>query len=217
MLLRALVLVAFLAVLGESILYGAAALARVSFHAREVVAVRNAFAAGIARAQQAAIDGAVPHPSATCAYSEGSGCAITVRTAIAQATAVPGTPPSACVSAGCAVYLQSNSHVGESRASFTISEAVLASNGDVLMTRSGTVAFRTFANAPYAALVGSLDQTLDAISNGGTGDDGGNASGTAATLIHVQYQQSATGARSSGDVWRAHDERTATSTSAWDN
>lgn len=218
MLLRALVLVAFIAVLGETIVYGASALARMSFHARERAAVRSAFAAGVLRAQQAAIDGTIPQPSATCAYANQNGCAIMVRTSIAVATPAPGATPLACANAGCTIYLQGNTHVGESRASYTITEEVLATNGDVMMARRANVAFRTSATPPYAALTGSLDATLDAIDRGRTGDDGGNAATGVSTLIHVEYQRSGgVGQRTPGDVWRALDQHPATTSPSWDS
>jgi hypothetical protein len=216
MLVRTMVLIAFAAVLGETIVYGAAALARMSFHAREHAAVRVAFASAIEQAQRAAAGAAIPAPSAMCAYATETGCAVTVRTAIAVPTAVPGATPSSCPSDACTVYMQNNSHVAESRASYSITAQVLASNGDVLMTRSAVVGFRTFAAPPYAALAGLLDTTLDAIADGGSGDDGGSAS-TQSTLIHVDYQQNGNAAtRVPADAWRALDEHPATAAPSWD-
>jgi hypothetical protein len=213
-----MVLVVFVAVLGETIVYAAAALARMTFHAREHAAVRSAFADAVRAAQTAAAGGPIPQPSTTCAYSTNSGCAITVRMAISVPTPVPGSTPSSCPNGDCTVYEQNNSHVAESRASYAITTQVLASNGDVLMTRGGIVAFRTFATPPYAALAGSLDATLDAIANGGVGDDGGSASNENSTLIHVEYQQSGAPATPvPADVWRALDEHPATAAPSWDS
>ena len=212
-----MVLIAFVAVLGETIVYGAGALARMTFHAREYTAVRTALADAIRSAQSAAAGRPIPQPSATCAYATNNGCAITVRTTISVPTPVPGSTPATCPNAGCTVYAQNNSHVAESRAAFAIAGQVLASNGDVLMTRAGIVAFRTFATPPYATLVGSLDATLDAIANGGVGDDGGSGSNTNSTLIHVEYQQSGVPATPiPADVWRALDEHPATAAPSWD-
>jgi len=217
MLLRTIVLVAFVAALGEAIVYGSAALARMAFHAREHAAVRTAFAAAVSQAQSAAATGTIPAPSATCAYQSDQHCVITVKTTIAAATAVPGATPSACPSTDCTVYMQNNSNVAESRVNYAITEQVLAQNGDVILSRSASVAFRTFAEAPYASLVGSLDQTLDAIQNAGVSDDGGNTAASGSTLIHVQYQQSGTSNRVPGDVWRSQDEHPATAAPGWDN
>lgn len=217
MLIRAMVLIAFVTVLAETIGYGAAALARMSFHAREHAAVRAAMSDAIRRTQNAAAGGSIPQPSATCAYATNLGCAITVKTAIAVPAPNPGSTPSSCTNAACTVYLQNNSHVGESRATYEITAQVIAANGDVMMTRAGVVAFRTFATAPYAALVGSFDATLDAIANGGVGDDAGSASQTNATLIHVEYQQQGSPAtQTPADVWRALDEHPATAAPSWD-
>lgn len=216
MLLRAMLLAVFVAVLGETMAYGAAALARTIFHAHETIALRRGMTAAVAQAQAAAISGIIPAPSATCAQARTSGCALAVRTTIVAASAVPGPTPSTCPNADCTIYLQNNTHVDESRASYTIREEVVAGNGDAVATRSATVTFRTFAAPPYASLVGSIDRTLDSVSASGTGDDGGNA-GIAPTLIHVQYLGSVSGRRISGDVWRAQDQRAATAALPWDN
>lgn len=218
MLIRTMVLVAFIAMLGETIVYASAALARMSFHARESAAVRSAFQDAVHAAQQAAISGRLPQPRTTCAYADASGCEIRVSTTIATATPVPGATPNVCPAADCTIYMQGNTHVAESRSSFTIVERVLAANGDVMMRRSATVSFRTFATAPYAALVGSLDATLDAIDRSGAGDDGGSGSTADSTLIHVEYrQQGNQGVRSPGDVWRAQDQHPATAAPSWDS
>lgn len=217
MLLRTIVLLAVLTLLGQAIVFGCSALARMSFHAKQAAAVRVAFEDAVQQARKAAITGTLPQPSATCMYSSGNGCAIRVETAIAPATPVPGAEPTACPQTACVVYAQNNSHVSESRASYAIGEEVVAPNGDVLMRRAATVTFRRFATFPYASLVGSLDQTLDSIDVGGSGDDGGNASPMSATLIHVRYQTSGGGAATSGDVWRAQSEHPATASPGWDN
>jgi hypothetical protein len=217
MLIRAMVLIAFVAVLGETILYGAAALARMSFHAREDAAVRAALSDGIRQAQTAAAGGPIPRPSPSCGFTTNLGCAITVRTTISIPTPVPGATPATCQSGACTVYMQNNSHVAESRVSYRITAQALATNGEVLMTRGGVATFRTLAAAPYATLAGSLDDTLDAIVNGGSGDDAGHA-GTHATLIHVDLQQSGTAATPMpADVWRALDEHPATAAPSWDS
>ena len=217
MLIRTMVLVAFVAALGETIVYGSAALARMTLHAREHAAVRAAFSDGVRQAQEVAAGGQIPQATATCGLATNQGCAITVRTTIAVPTPIPGATPSGCLSEACTVYVQNNSHVAESRVSYRITADVLATNGDVLMTRSGVVAFRTFATSPYAALIGSLDATLDAIANGGVGDDAGN-NGTNSTLIHVEYQQSGNPAtRVPADAWRALDEHPATAAPSWDD
>jgi hypothetical protein len=218
MLIRAMLLIAFVTVLAETAVYGAAALARMTFHARERAALRAAFSDAIRAAQTAAAGGAISAPSATCVFTTDKGCAITVRTTISVPTPVAGATPSSCPNGDCTVYMQNNSHVAESRASYTIAAQVIASNGDVLATRRGVVAFRTFATPPYAALVGSLDDTLDAMANGGISDDAGNESATSSTLIHVDYQQSGNPATQvPADVWRALDEHPATAAPSWDN
>ena len=76
MLIRTMLLIAFAAVLGEAIVFGSAALARMSLHAREAAAIRSAFSDAIREAQNAAITGVIPAPVATCAYANKGGCAI---------------------------------------------------------------------------------------------------------------------------------------------
>ncbi len=218
MLVRVIVLIAFVAVLGEAVVFGAAALARMSFHVREHAAVRAAFSDAIRQAQTAAAGGPIPQPTATCIYASSLGCAVTVRATVSVATPNPGSTPLTCADASCTVYMQSNSHVDESRVRYALTAQVLAGNGDVMMTRAGDVMFRTFATEPYAALVGSLDATLDTLANAGAGDDGGRASQTNATLIHVDYQQRGNPAtQTAGDVWHALDEHPSTAAPPWDH
>jgi hypothetical protein len=94
---------------------------------------------------------------------------------------------------------------------------VRAANGDALASRRATVSFRTFATAPYASLAGSVDDTLDAIEDGGVSDDGGSASPSGSTLVRVQYQQQGTPNRIPADVWRSQEQHPATASPPWDN
>ena len=135
---------------------------------------------------------------------------------LASPTPATFPTPSTCPATNCTIYLQGNSAVAESRVAYHLTTAVTAGNGDVVLTRQGDIAFRIFATPPYAALVGSLDATLDGLENGGTGDNGGNAS-TAGTLISIEYVPS--GASASpipGNVWRSQDQHRATVVPAWD-
>ena len=209
MLLRTLFLAIFIIAIGDTVVYAASAIARTSYHARQIAALRNGLTVGISDAQQAAATGAVPAPTSTCAFANAGGCALTVAIAVAVASPAPAT--TSCPAVTCTVLLQNNSAVVESRAAFVVSAAVVAGNGDVLARRAAAVSFRTFAQPPYASLVGSLDETLDAAIASGNGDDGGNAAGT---LIHVRYQGAA--GTVSGDVWKAHAEQPSGAAAAWD-
>ncbi len=216
MLLRAMFLVLFVAALAETATHGAAALARASLQQHELSALRTAFVAAVAAAQSAAPHGAVPTPFATCYEASSAGCELSATATISSPTPSSLATPNACPSTNCTIYLQSNSAIAESRAAYHIVTTVNAANGDTLLTRQADIAFRTFATAPFASLVGSLDATLDALENGGAGDNGGNAS-AAGTLIDVEYVPS--GASASpipGNVWRAQAQHPATAVPSWD-
>jgi len=216
MLLRTLFLIALLALLAEIAIAGASALARASLAHRELLALRAAFVAAVAAAQQAAPGDTVPSPVATCFLANSAGCEIAATATISTPTPSALATPATCPQTDCTVYLQNNSAVSESRVAYHVVATVSAANGDVLVSRQSDIAFRTYATAPYASLVGSLDATLDALEAGGTGDDGGNAN-AAGTLINVEYVPS--GVASSpipGNVWQAAGEHPATSAPAWD-
>ncbi len=216
MLLRTMFLVLLIAALAETTLHGAAALARASLHQTELAAMRAAYVGAIAAAQSAATSRAVPMPFATCYLASGTHCNVAVTATIASPTPSAQVTPSRCPHTNCTIYLQNNSAVAESRVAYHIVMTVSAGNGATLASREADIVFRTFATPPYATLVGSLDGTLDAIANGGVGDDGGNA-GAAGTLINVEYVPS--GASASpipGNVWRSQDQHPANVAPAWD-
>ena len=108
--------------------------------------------------------------------------------------------------------MQGNSAVGEARAAFVISSIVSAASGAQIATRIGMVTFRTFATAPYASIVGSTDGTLDALMNGGAGDDAGATN----TLITVEYDLRGGGAATAGNVWQPVIESPASAAPAWE-
>jgi hypothetical protein len=225
MLLRTMFLLALLALLAETFVHGAGALARVALQHRELAATRAAFSAAVSAAQQSAARAiaagqspslVLPSPFATCYDATSTGCAIAATASISTPTPAALPSPPACPQTDCTIYLQANSAVAESRVAYHISTTVTAANGDALVSRAGDGAFRTFTAPPYASLVGSLDATLDALENGGAGDDGGNAS-AAGTLITVEYVPSGAGSSPiPGNVWHAQDEHPATSAPAWD-
>jgi hypothetical protein len=207
-----MVLIAFIALIGDTIIAASASLGRAVLHARELQVVRTGLASTIEATQSAIAHNVAPQPRATCAYDDANGCALTLKTASVAATPAPQAT-GAC--GACSATMQGNASVAESRASYSMSATLVARNGETIVTRRGTVAFRTFNAAPFATLVGSLDGTLDALMNGGTGDDGGSASATNGTLIHVQYQNTNTGSGLAADSWRVQDEQPATNLPDW--
>jgi hypothetical protein len=214
MLLRTMFLLALLAVIAEAVVQGAAALAQVALRARALDAARTAFVSGIRAAQVAGAAGQTPAPIATCAYADANGCAINVETTFATPTPAVAPAPTACPGTACTVMLQANSSVGEARSAFVISTTVSAAGGAQLATRVGTVTFRTFTTATgaNASIVGSNDGTLDALMNGGTGDDAGATN----TLITVEYDQPGGGGATIGNVWQPVVESPASSAPAWE-
>ena len=210
MLLRVMFLLTLVAVLSETIVHGAAALAQVALHERAVDVARLAFVTAIRTAQDAAASGTVPAPIATCGYADAAGCEIAVQTTFATPT--PGPMATSCPGTPCSVVLQSNSLVAEGRAVFLISSAVSAANGAALASRSGLVTFRTFSNAPHASIAGSADATLDALMRGGSGDDAGSPS----TLITVEYDSSSGGVATPGNAWQTSIESPPSAAPGWE-
>ena len=223
MLLRTIFLLTLLAVLGETIVHGAASLAQAALAQRALDAARVAFVSGVRTAQTSIAQTLAanpqtstfmaPAPIATCAYADTSGCEIEVQTTFAAPSAAPAPSPSSCPSNACTIELQSNSAVSEARAAFVISSVVSAASGATLASRSGMIAFRTFATPPYASIVGGTDATLDALINGGAGDDAGAPN----TLISVEYDAGGGGSGTAGNVWQAVIESPASAAPAWDH
>ncbi len=223
MLLRTVFLLALLAVLGETIVHGAASLAQAALRQRALDAARLAFVSGVRAAQNSVAQSiasnpqtssfAAPAPTATCAYADANGCEINVQTTFATQTAAPAPSPTSCPGTACTIVLQSNSAVSEARASFAIASVVSAASGATLASRSGVVAFRTFATSPYTSIVGGTDTSLNGLINGGAGDDAGAAN----TLITVVYDPSAGGSSTAGNVWQPIIESPASAAPAWDH
>jgi hypothetical protein len=205
-------LLALLAVLGETIVHGAASLAQAALRARALDAARTAFVSGERAAQASFAQGTAPEPIATCAFADANGCEINVQTTIAAATPSAAPAATACPGTPCTVMLQGNSAVSEGRTTFLISSVVSAATGATLATRSGTVAFRTFAAPPYAAIVGDADATLSALLDSGAADDAGEPT----TLITVEYDPNGGGANTAGNVWQPVIENPPSAAPAWE-
>jgi len=223
MLLRTLFLLLLLAVLGETIAHGAAALAQAALHQRAVDAARVAFVTGT-HAVQASVAQVVsvhpqasvfpaPAPISTCAYAGTNGCEMNVLTTFSTPAPAITATPAACPGTDCIVELQGNSLVSEARATFLISATVTAPGGAPLASRTGEIALRTFGTAPWASVVGSSDSTLDALMNGGAGDDAGSN----ATSITVEYDPHGGGSATAGNVWQSRVESPASAAPNWDH
>lgn len=212
MLLRTMFVLALLAVLAETIVHGAASLAQAALRLRALDAARTGFISGVQAAQASLAQHLAPAPIATCAFADAGGCEINVQTTVATATPSSAPEATSCPGTPCTVVLQSNSAVSEARASFIVSSVVTGPSGATLATRSGTVAFRTFATPPYAAIIGGTDATLGALLEGGTADDAGAPN----TLITVKYQPSSGGAATAGNVWQPVLESPASAAPAWE-
>ncbi len=196
-----------LAVLGETLLHAAAALALAAFHRQGVSAAQAAFV-NAAQLAQSTIAGAMasgatpptvmPSPAPTCAASSDDACLMTSSVTLTEVTPAP----SPCPSPGCGTYLQGNDAIAEGRLAVAIDAVVTNAAGETIAARGGTVVFRTFRITPYAVPVGSLDATLDDLA-GNAGDEGGivPAGPGAGTLIDVVYQNASSGATMPANVW----------------
>lgn len=227
MLLRAFFALFLIALLSEAIVTGAATLARaeISRRAGEVAqtqiagATQNAQTAIASQLQAGSAQGPEtfpsPAPVSTCAKTSNQGCLMNAQTTV-QFLAPQVTSGGSC-SAGtsCTVYEQGNDAVVERRAYAKITATITDTGNAVLATRVAIVAFRLFDEAPYAAVAGVQDASVSGVSSSAVGDDAGSAAN--ATLLHVQYQNSQTGTRSSGDVWNAQNQSSAQAASAWNN
>jgi len=221
------VLVLF-AALSETIVHGAHALAQALLRREAALAVRQQLAASTSQAREsiaAAIKAgadprdvlpAAPSPSATCAISSSTGCAIEAKATVSfsMGGAASASP---CPSDGCTIYEQGNDAVTEGRVIADVTAEAVSPGGAVLASRDTRLTFRTWRVAPYTALTGTLDQSIDGLAPGGAGDDGGAVpNGTApGTLIDVLYENQRTGATTPANVWHAEIQRQAITTPAW--
>lgn len=228
MLLRTLFIMVLFAVIAETIVHGVHALAQIELRRSAASGVAQQFESAttaVQRSLAAAIEAGgdpqnltpvVPAPAASCIVANANGCAIDGRATIAFAAAAqPSATP--CAAAACTIYIQDNDAVDEGRITATIAAQALAPNGAVLASRSQTVTFRTFRVAPYAALAGSLDGSLERLAGAGDGDDGGAApNGTApGSLIDVTYENRASKKSMPANVWHSQVQSFSGTPAAW--
>ncbi len=227
MLLRAFFLLFLITLLSETLVHGAAALARSALHHRALDAARIELAAAISSerdtiakaVQQGQTPQALPSASTApmCVSSGSNGCELYAQAQIAVASASPAASPPACANTNCTIYLQANDSVAEGRATVNFHVSVVAANGAPLASRDATVLYRTFDTPPYATPAGSLDATLGDAVPAGAGDDGG-ATGNAATLVNVEYLNASNPSSTPipGNVWRPRTENPPAAGNAWD-
>lgn len=227
MLLRTLFVLMLFAALSETIVHGAHALAQGLLRREAAVAVRQELAAATAQSREsiaAAIAGGAdprdvlpvaPSPAATCAIATAAGCALQAKATIAFSLAAATASP--CPGGGCTIYEQDNDAVMEGRVIADVTAEASSASGTILASRDARLTFRTWRVAPYAALTGTLDESLEALAPAGAGDDGGAVpNGTApGTLIDVLYENQRTGATIPANVWHTEIQRQAVIPSAW--
>ncbi|MBV8153940.1 MAG: hypothetical protein JO160_00285 [Candidatus Eremiobacteraeota bacterium] len=228
MLLRTVFVLMLLFALSETMVHGAHALAQVTLRRQASVAVHDALLRAVAAARTA-VAGAIaaggdprdlvpvaPSPVPACAVTTPAGCVLTATAWIAFSP-MPAPAASPCADDGCTVYQQGNDSVAEGRLQVSVAARATGPDGTVLATRSERVTFRTFRIAPYAALAGDLDGSLEALAPEGQGDDGGAVpNGTApGTLIDVTYENRDTGASMPANVWQPNVQRPADAPPPW--
>lgn len=129
-------------------------------------------------------------------------------------------------SPNCAINEEANGYVNEQRVAARITVTVAAPGGETLVTRSAGVILRTFAAAPYAAIIGSRDGSFDGIAAAGTaGDDGGTLPATPDpcagappdndTVIRVAYRNAVTNACSNGSSFRSNAYSAGSTDAGW--
>lgn len=218
MLLRTLFILMLLAVLGETLLHAAHALAQASLRRQAALAARHELDAAMLAARTAAADAIVaggdpraltvtPPPSQSVCRLAGAGgsCALFGSSTIAFDPA-PASTPSPCASGACTIYEQENDAVAEGRIGAMVTSQATAATGEVLATRTARVTFRTIAVAPYATIAG-----YDDADNEGAAPNGA----APGTLLDVLYENRLTGATLPGNVWRPQIERSGPLPPAW--
>jgi hypothetical protein len=226
-LLRTLFIMALFAVVAETIVHGVHALAQIELRRSAASGVAQQFQSAttsVQRSLAAAIEAGgdpqnltpvVPALPATCIVANATGCALDGSATVTFAAAQPSATP--CADATCTIYIQDNDAVDEGRVTATIAAEAQAPNGAVLASRSQTVTFRTFRVAPYAALAGSLDGSLERLAGSGDGDDGGAVpNGTApGSLIDVIYENRASKKSMPANVWHSQVQSFSAAPTAW--
>jgi hypothetical protein len=227
-LLRTLFVALLLAVLAETAVHAAHALARATLHRQALIALHEEIASAetLARrslAQALAAGGdprtVLPTPPPvrrSCRLHLGARCGILTQAVVHFSTPSEPASPSACPGDGCIVYEQNNDRVEEGRVEMRLSATAFAAGGATLAARTAAAAFRTMRVWPYASLIGDSDAAVPGIA-GAAGDDAGIApSGNApGTLFEVRYENALTGVEIPANAWRAAVESGRPEDPAW--
>ena len=218
--MRTCFLILLIACVADTIIHSTMALGSAALHRRALSAARVEIARDTASLQQSLVlRNPIPQPLPTCVASDAGGCTLSATTQIALLQApTPSAAQSACPQSDCTAYAQGNDLVAEGRIGAIISATIATSDGAIIARRAARVTFRTLSVPPYAALVGSVDETLDAISPNGAGDDGGSApsGGGPGTLIDVLDRNASSGALTPANVWLPHTQSATRATPLWE-
>ncbi|HEV7179793.1 MAG TPA: hypothetical protein VGN11_07975 [Candidatus Baltobacteraceae bacterium] len=229
MLLRTMFLLALVALLSETVVHGAAAVAAAALRHRAVTAAQIQFGTAVAAAQGALSSAlaaghdaqSAPMPAATraCVLLRSSTCMLVAQSAISVLPPAPNAS-STCPNTNCTIYAQANDAVNEGRVTVSIATRVTSPTGTLLASRNAQVSFRTFDAPPYATLAGSVDSTLATIAASRTGDDGGTAATASnpGTLVNIEYVDAAAPSATPvpGNVWRPQMQNPAAAAGSWD-
>jgi hypothetical protein len=165
------------------------------------------------------VQSGVPFPTPTFAplgpACANAACTYTTTETIALAQSASPTPGPSCDpgQTNCALNVQTNAYVSESRLSAVVTVTVSDARGAVIATRSLTAALRTFDAPPYVALAGAGESAFDDAGSRAIGDDGGAAPATPNpcasasagvaddTSVRVAYRNEKTAACSDGSTW----------------
>jgi hypothetical protein len=210
MLLRTIVAIALLSALLEPAVRAAHAGAQTALHARALIVASDETELAVARARHelarwvaAGNDVTDTLPgriaiAATCALRDGTACAVEAKGIVAWATPPPSRA-SPCPDDACAVYDQSNDDVIERRIEAAVTAQAREPDGTLLAERTTRIRFRTWREAPYAALNGREDSTFSPDFDD-SGDDGGTTNGPG-TLASTVYRNAVTGSTVPANVW----------------
>ncbi len=149
---------------------------------------------------------------AKCALHDGEDCAVEADADVAWAASPPSraTP---CPDNAWAAYDQANDEVIEERIEAMVTAQAREPDGSLLAQRTTHVRFRTWREAPYAALDGRGDGTFSPGFED-SGDDGGATDGPG-TLVSTLYRNAVTGTTIPANVWRRRLAPAATAPARW--
>jgi hypothetical protein len=222
MLLRTIVTIALLVALLEPAVRAVHGAAQAALRARARMAIVTETNLSVENARRSLAhwvasgnDGSLPpHVTLTakCAVRDAHACAIEADAVVAWATPASASA-SPCPNETCFAYDQANDDVVERHAVASVTVQARETNGALLAERTTRLRFRTWREAPYAALDGREDATFSPDFEG-SGDDGGMSNG-AGTLASTIYRNAVTGATLPANVWRQRAAPATTAPARW--